>query len=190
MLRTLTIMVLLLAAGEAWAIECQGRHHKSDALAVEISRDCGKAFWRQQQQLELPVLGDGEQTLYQTQWLESWYYNLGPKRLMRRLDFVDGVLVRELTMGYGIDESQIGRRCEPGLFREGISQAEVFLRCGEPELGETRFGRDRLTAQGEDRFLGSVEYSTWIYGFGSGRLERILRFQNGILVQVTTGQRR
>jgi hypothetical protein len=190
MLRAFPILAMLLATEAVLAIECQGRHHNRDALALEITRDCGQPFWRQQQQLELPVQRDGDQTLYQTRWLESRYYNFGPSRLMRRLDFVEGVLVRELTMGYGIDQDQIGQRCEPGLLREGMSQAEVYLRCGKPGGVETRYGRNRVTRQGEDIFLGSVEYSTWIVSFGRGRMDRILSFENGALVQVATGQRR
>ena len=35
---------------------------------------------------------------------EAWYYNFGPRQLLRRLVFRDGFLVREETLGYGVDE--------------------------------------------------------------------------------------
>jgi hypothetical protein len=33
--------------------------------------------------------------------IESWVYNLGPHKLMRRVRFEDGVVVEIETLGYG-----------------------------------------------------------------------------------------
>jgi hypothetical protein len=33
--------------------------------------------------------------------VESWIYNLGPNKLMRRIRFEDGIVVQIETLGYG-----------------------------------------------------------------------------------------
>ena len=37
--------------------------------------------------------------------VETWTYNLGPHKLMRRLRFEDGIVVDIDTLGYGYHES-------------------------------------------------------------------------------------
>ncbi|MCS6948800.1 MAG: DUF2845 domain-containing protein [Steroidobacteraceae bacterium] len=37
--------------------------------------------------------------------VESWVYNLGPNKLMRRVRFEDGIVVAVETLGYGYHES-------------------------------------------------------------------------------------
>jgi len=36
--------------------------------------------------------------------VESWIYNLGPNKLMRRLRFQDGIVIEIETMGYGYNK--------------------------------------------------------------------------------------
>ena len=61
---------------------------------------------------------------------DVWYYNFGPRDLMRRFVFRDGVLVREETLGYGVNE--IGGDCNPNRDYTGVSVGELVARCGEP----------------------------------------------------------
>jgi hypothetical protein len=45
--------------------------------------------------------------------VESWIYNLGPHKLMRRVRFEDGLVVEIETMGYGYRESKAREAYRP-----------------------------------------------------------------------------
>ncbi len=102
--------------------------------------------------------------------------------------------------------SDDGFRCGTGrLVSVGDRLVQVRARCGEPESTErwteTR-RRVRIAPQPGARTDGdvallaereaaeeSVSVEEWTVDLGGGRLVRHLRFENGRLVQVTTGSR-
>ncbi len=121
--------------------------------------------------------------------LDQWYFNLGPDRLMRRMSFRNGVLVHVETLNYGLSPSEIGRSCKARLLVVGLSAGEIYLRCGEPLWMERRQSGFRLANPSHRVGLASVDYQTWVYAFGRGKLERILSFENGVLVKIDRGRR-
>ena len=40
--------------------------------------------------------------------METWTYNFGPNKLMRRVRFVDGIVEEVETLGYGYNDPQRG----------------------------------------------------------------------------------
>lgn len=104
--------IVALVAGLAVALPAQafrcGTHlvHDGDTRA-EVRARCGepsdierRSVWRR------PVVWIDGRRYFVSQDLveipvESWIYNLGPNRLMRRVRFEDGVVVEVETLGYG-----------------------------------------------------------------------------------------
>jgi hypothetical protein len=105
------LLAVALAATPAHAFRC-GSHLVSEGdTRAEVRAKCGepadferRSVWRQpvvwlhgrpyhlsNDQIEIPV--------------ESWVYNLGPNRLMRRVRFEDGRVVEIETLGYGYRDS-------------------------------------------------------------------------------------
>lgn len=80
-------------------------------------------------------------------------------------------------------------RCNGRLVHTGDHQIEVLAKCGEP-LWRERWEDDVY----ERRFFDTLERRTqvmeeWIYDFGPNRLLHLLRFRNGRLIEITTGDR-
>ncbi len=110
--RTLgALLAAMLAATPAYAFRCGSRLVNDGDTRAEVRAKCGepadverRSIWRQpvawlhgrpyrlsSDQIEIPV--------------ESWVYNLGPNKLMRRVRFEDGRVVEIETLGYGYRES-------------------------------------------------------------------------------------
>lgn len=80
-------------------------------------------------------------------------------------------------------------RCGNRLVNTGDRQFEVLAKCGEP-LWRERWEDDVY----ERRFYDRLERQTvvveeWIYDFGPNRLLYLLRFRNGRLTDISTGDR-
>jgi hypothetical protein len=96
-----------------------------------------------------------------------------------------------------------GFRCNGKIVTEGDYSYEVLNRCGEPDhveaWEEERIKRDfyrplepqmkRDNEYYREPFLVKehVLIEVWIYNLGRQRLTRHLRFENGRLVEITTG---
>lgn len=63
--------------------------------------------------------------------VEHWYYNPGPQGFIRRLEFRDGKLHREHSLGYGFAGDSAGD-CSPARLQDGVSEFEMVAYCGEP----------------------------------------------------------
>ncbi|HVC28397.1 MAG TPA: DUF2845 domain-containing protein [Gammaproteobacteria bacterium] len=91
-----------------------------------------------------------------------WYYNDGPRLLLRELRFHKGKLAAVDTPGYGFRPDQ--KRCTPQDINTGMSAYELASRCGKPNSE-----RDRDThirggkASGGKLMMHSEE---WTYDFG------------------------
>lgn len=113
-LQNVFVAVLLsgaVAAAPAWAFRCGNRLVvEGDTQATVLAR-CGEpsevrtravlrpaVFWRYGRALRA---GPGVMEVE----VDTWIYNLGPNRLMRRLRFEDGIVVEIETLGYGYHES-------------------------------------------------------------------------------------
>ena len=72
-------------------------------------------------------------------------------------------------------------RCDRGLITEGAVKFDVLRHCGEPYFIDAW----------QDPFFFGLNFGfmeDWYYNFGSNRLIRILRFRNGRLFDIMTGE--
>jgi hypothetical protein len=80
-------------------------------------------------------------------------------------------------------------RCGIGLVAEGQWTYEVLQRCGEPIERHVRTvfqGVNTGYAIAGYSALWSIVVEEWIYDLGPHRLRRLLRFENGQLVEIET----
>lgn len=97
-------------------------------------------------------------------------------------------------------------RCGTSLVSEGDTKARVVHKCGEPNFvdswEEERIDRDfrvereydlpsRSNRSYREPFLvkEKVKIDVWTYNLGSTRFTRYLTFENGILTEITTGEK-
>ena len=92
-----------------------------------------------------------------------------------------------LTASHSPAEAANSMKCGTRLVTTGDTKAEVLARCGAPDW------RDEWSEKIIEDFAGlnerriSVERERWIYNFGPQKFLRFLVFQNGRLVNITTG---
>ena len=80
-------------------------------------------------------------------------------------------------------------RCGNSLVDIGDYKNDVYAKCGAPESIDTRTKVIGNTFHFPFRTLDIQQYEevqveTWIYNFGSIRLQQYLRFENGVLVEI------
>ena len=80
-------------------------------------------------------------------------------------------------------------RCGGALVDRGDTKAEVLIKCGNPDW-KTQWSEDFISDPGGASALRvSSENERWVYNLGPKSFMRILRFENGRLTEVTTGER-
>lgn len=173
----LLVLVLLFAAPSAFAMRCGNRLVDPGAQDFQVRERCGDPFWTDRY-TNIDVFGaDGPLEQQRSVQFDVWYYNFGPRQLMRQMIFRDGVLMREETLGYGVDT--IGNDCNPNFNYSGFSVGELYARCGEPALRRSEIDTIvRRPAPGVERWRDQRRES-WIYDFGDDRFVRIARVVNG-----------
>ncbi|MEO7325855.1 MAG: DUF2845 domain-containing protein [Dokdonella sp.] len=171
----LLILVLLLASPYALAMRCGNR------LAIEGDQDfqvrdrCGDPFWTDRYSNVEIIGAHGPVETQREVQFDIWYYNFGPRQLMRRLVFRDGRLLREDTLGYGVDA--IGEDCNRIL--GDLSAGELVARCGEP--GSRRSQTDTLVrrpARGIELWHDQRR-EDWIYDGEDNAFVRIVHLVDG-----------
>lgn len=97
-------------------------------------------------------------------------------------------------------------RCGTSLVNDGDTKVEVVHKCGEPDYvdswEEERIYRDFHFTREYDRRTRSyrryrepflvkenVKIDVWTYNLGTTRFIRYLTFENGILTEITTGEK-
>jgi hypothetical protein len=81
-------------------------------------------------------------------------------------------------------------RCGNDLVSPGDRMFEVLQLCGEPDYREVRDDKRFFRIFRDGRFieiLEEVEVEEWTYNLGPYQFIRILRFENGRLVEIETG---
>lgn len=104
-------------------------------------------------------------------------------------------------------------RCGPYLVEPGDYKEDVLELCGDPDSIQTHYERravenraaiSQFNSNGQRLFLNNsfnfgqsyyrdveVLVEEWVYNFGSSRLRKLLRFENGKLVDIISlGKRR
>lgn len=115
-------IVLLLASTSAHALRCGRSLVKTDMHEAQVIRICGKPTTARNLGYALrgtyvPIRRDVSPGLSVEHYpgyghyteevlLTEYVYNFGPRKLMRRLIFEGGILVRIETIGYGYNEKK------------------------------------------------------------------------------------
>jgi hypothetical protein len=113
------------------------------------------------------------------------------------------LIIMVFVFGLSSQVSALGLRCGTRLIMVGDTKLKVITECGEPdyveEWEEERIMRDfryrtyheRDYQRGREPFLVKtfVKFEEWYYNFGATRLTHYLRFKNGKLIKITTGER-
>lgn len=163
------------------AIRCDGGIVNIGAREHEVLRACGEPDY-QEPLREIYLYGH---ILLRSE--SRWFYNFGPRRLIRILQFHDGRLQSVRTGGYGFVPAP-GRRCQPSEIQPGISGMELLERCGQPLERQTRT-RVRQPYLDPPRHVLVTHEEEWIYEFGPRNFDRIAVLVGGEVVRVERGSR-
>lgn len=171
----LLLLTLLLASPSAFALRCGSRLVGEGDQDFQVRERCGEPFWTDRY-VNVEIIGaHGALEQQREVQFDVWYYNFGPRQLMRRLVFGDGRLLQEDTLGYGVNE--IGDDCHRVL--DDLSVGELVARCGEPlsrRSQNTTFVR--RPARGIERWHDQRR-EEWIYDIGDRDFVRIVRLVDG-----------
>ncbi|NCT69040.1 MAG: DUF2845 domain-containing protein [Rhodanobacteraceae bacterium] len=178
----LLVSMLLLASPAAHAMRCGNALVGDGMQDVQVRARCGEPFWIDRY-ANVEVLGArGPLERQREVQFDVWYYNFGPRQLMRRLVFRDGVLLREDTLGYGVEA--IGVDCAPNRVLADLSVGELVALCGTPasrrDLSETLV---RRPAPGVELWRDR-RHEEWLYDFGDARLLRRVQLVDGRVTAV------
>lgn len=156
-------LLLLVAAPTAHALRCGNRLVTDGAFDFQVRERCGNPYWIEDHYQTI-VAGNERVEVVQPVEYSAWYFNFGANRLLVRLLFRDGRLVREETLNRGVAE--LGSACSTARLSEGISSGELVAYCGEPSsryvqpvLVSRRIGASLYRQSGSDR-------EDWTYDFG------------------------
>lgn len=171
------VFVLLFASPSAFAMRCGNRLVSEGTQDFQVRERCGEPFWTDSYTNTDVVGAYGPVEQQRSVQFDVWYYNFGPRQLMRQLIFRDGVLLREDTLGYGVDT--IGDDCNPNRNYSGFSVGELYARCGAP--ASRRSQTDTLVrrpAPGVERWRDQRR-EEWVYDFGDSRFLQVMRLIDG-----------
>ena len=109
MKRTAALLILgLLACSPAFAFRCGSKIVSEGDSRAEVMAKCGEPadIFAQSSVFRRPVIWANGRPHYigrdfMEVLVESWVYNLGPNKFMRRVRFEDGFVAEIETLGYG-----------------------------------------------------------------------------------------
>jgi hypothetical protein len=111
----LTLIAAALAApAHADGMRCGGRLIRDGDPRAQVRAFCGDpADVQTRSILRRPIYNVGGRQVFFGDALveipvETWTYNFGPNKLMRRVRFVDGIVEEVETLGYGYNDPQRG----------------------------------------------------------------------------------
>jgi hypothetical protein len=89
----------------AQSLRCDGKIISEGATRAKVAALCGNPVQVDQKSLYVPLASSGHRgnpipATVEVQ-VEVWIYNFGPDRLMQRIRFEDGLVVRIESIGYG-----------------------------------------------------------------------------------------
>ncbi|MEJ2658866.1 MAG: DUF2845 domain-containing protein [Desulfobacterales bacterium] len=113
------------------------------------------------------------------------------------------LIILSLVFGFSGHVFAIGLRCGNRLITAGDTKAKVISQCGVPDYTE-QWEEERIMRDfhhpfyyeddyewGREPFLVKVpvKFERWYYNFGPTQLIHYLKFRNGKLIKITTGER-
>ena len=189
------VLLLMVAGGTASAAEsntlrCGKRLVSMGDNKAEVLIKCGEPAWKDAWSDQLITNVNTVDALRVSIDRERWVYNFGHHSFLRFLLFENGRLIKITTGDYGYDAAEASaRRCDSGEMRAGVSQYEILQRCGEPAFKDSRQVEQLTSADEGTNRLTIKRVDEWTYNFGPNKFLRILKFENGDLVEVETGDR-
>ena len=191
-LRRFGILLLLclglVATHSAYAFRCSGGLISTGDSKLVLLKKCGEPSWIDryaESTVEQPDT-DFEHSI--TRINERWIYNLGPTQFIRIITLRDGRVAHIETGGRGFTVYPGMQRCNFNSFSLGSTSAEVRAKCGQPDSQEQRYETVTEKIAGGRRQV-SVSVDEWTFNLGPTQFMRILTFRNGVLVDITTGER-
>lgn len=173
----LIALSLLLATSSAFALRCGNRVISNGDRDFQVSERCGEPFWTESW-IGVDIVGRNSplERQREIEWTD-WYYNFGPRALMQRLRFRDGVLYAVESLGYGF--RAMGENCRANMDFRGLSSGELVARCGTPMT--RRDGRESVVFRpgAEIEKWRERHVQEWTYDFGDSQLMRILLLIDG-----------
>lgn len=184
-----TIVVLLSPPALADAMKCGNRLVTTGDSKAEVLIRCGTPDWRDQwsEALIEDYAGAFERRISVER--ERWIYNFGPQKFLRFLVFENGKLIEISTGSHGYHKNaRPPTACNMDGLSTGLSQYEVLQRCGQPFFKDSRH-EDVFSGGHQHRRLVEQHVEEWTYNLGPTRFMRILKFKNGRLEEITTGDK-
>jgi len=124
---------LLLFSNDAEAVRCSNKLIKEGDPVSRLERYCPEPFWIERWS-NPAILDDSPYALQLTDGMEAWYINFGPRKLVRRMVFRNGILKSEQTLDYGFNRAPEKNDCRGSdLDRAGSSLVSLYQRCGAPD---------------------------------------------------------
>lgn len=171
------LMMLAAAVPVLAATRCGNRLVDEGDRDFRVRERCGEPFWSESWLgVDVSNRGSAYEQQREVEW-SVWYYNFGPRALMLRLIFEDGVLHSSETLGYGV--RQIGDSCRANMNFTGLTSGELVARCGEP--AHRREARDSVVFRPGPGIENWRERrrEEWVYDFGGSQFQRVLTIVNG-----------
>ncbi|MCF6263023.1 MAG: DUF2845 domain-containing protein [Xanthomonadales bacterium] len=129
----LSLLLILLYATDAAALRCGSKLIKEGDPVSRLERYCPEPFWIERWS-NPAALDNSPYALQLTDGMEAWYINFGPRKLVRRMVFRNGVLREEQTLAYGFNRAPEKSNCSGSdLDRAGNTLVDLYRRCGEPD---------------------------------------------------------
>ena len=178
----------LVATDSAYAFRCGGGLISTGDSKLILLKKCGEPSWVDrwaERTVDQPDT-DFEHSI--TRINERWIYNLGPNQFIRILTLRDGRVVHIETGGRGFTVYPGMQRCDFNSFSLGSTSVEVRAKCGVPDSQEQRYETVTEKIAGGRRQV-SVNVDEWTFNLGPTQFMRILTFRNGVLVDISTGER-
>jgi hypothetical protein len=99
------VVACVPALAMAQSLRCDGKIISEGTTRAKVAALCGEPVQVDQKSLYYPVASTGPRSdatpaTVQVQ-VEVWIYNFGPDRLMQRIRFENGLVVRIESIGYG-----------------------------------------------------------------------------------------
>lgn len=127
------LVVLLLYVIDAHAVRCGSKLIKEGDPVSRLERYCPEPFWVERWS-NPAALDNSPYAVQLTDGMEAWYINFGPRKLVRRMVFRNGVLKSEQTLAYGFNRAPEKSNCSGSdLDRAGNTLVDLYRRCGAPD---------------------------------------------------------
>ena len=182
------LLSVMWAAPAQAAIYCGENLVRQGDPIYRVADRCPEPFWVERRQAARLLGRQAGQPVYGSDTVESWYF--GPRRMMRRLVFINGRLERQDTLGYGVPWNPGSRSCDTQAFEHaGDTAGEVYAHCGEPDYRYDFSTNIGPYYGGPWPIPRGVEREIWAYDPGPGRMIRELFFVDGELIHLRTQRR-